>query len=175
MICRIFKKGSGGKKVHISGLERSRDSRLDLPPLMDLSSDENQTRTAAAAAEVSHVTCFSNPTQDPRDKTVDEYSSSSNTRFHNPNSTFSSQISSCTGNFHCPDSVLMQEDQSILRLLLETNGPYMKQNAKAEFSQDIGISSAISNHEVGFKPYDEDQEFPIISTGPIDFGCLWYY
>ncbi|KAI3462922.1 hypothetical protein Pfo_019585 [Paulownia fortunei] len=183
VICRIFKKSSGGKKVRISGL-----CGADLPPLTDLSSDENQARTTAGA-EGSHVTCFSNPMDDPRDKPFDEFTSSSKnsdsplvpfifSKVPNPNSTFSSQIISCTGNPHYPDSVLMQ-DQSILRLLLETNGPCMKQNVKEEFSQDFGInadiSSAISNHEVGFKPYEENQDYSFFSTGTVEFDCLWNY
>ncbi|KAI3452282.1 hypothetical protein Pfo_008947 [Paulownia fortunei] len=178
-LLKIFKKSSGGKAVDISGLMRSRncgaDSQTsDLPPLMDLSSDENHIRTTDAA-EGSHVTCISNPMEDPRDILIDDFSSSSRNcdfswfpficpKVSTPNSILSSQ---CTENLNNPDSALMQ-DQSILRLLLENNVPNLKQNAKAGFSQDM------SYHEVGFKPY-EDQEFPIISTAPVDLDCLWSY
>ncbi|KAK6152999.1 hypothetical protein DH2020_012638 [Rehmannia glutinosa] len=165
VICRIFKKNSGGNKVHISGLVRSRNSGFDLPQLMDFSRDENQTRTASGA-ERSHVTCFSNPMEDdPRDKPGDEFSSK--------NGDFPFIFSQAPN----PESVLLQ-DQSMLRLLFETNSPCMKQNAKQEFSEEIGVnadfSSAISNIGVGFKPYVDDQDFSILSSG-VEFDCLWNY
>ncbi|KAL9166504.1 hypothetical protein ABFS82_05G033800 [Erythranthe guttata] len=88
VICRIFKKSSDGKIVPISGFARNRncgvdsEAASDLPQLMDFSSDENHTRTTCArAAEGSHVTCFSNPMEDPRDITpFDDFSSSSSSR-----------------------------------------------------------------------------------------------
>lgn len=90
VICRAFKKGSGGNKVHISGLLNSVDSCFNLPPLADLSSGEN-TRHANAAEE-SHVTCFSNPKQDHQDKSLEEYTTSSNANFlyprHQPRDAF---------------------------------------------------------------------------------------
>lgn len=159
VLCRVFKKSSGGNKVHISGLVRSDDPRLDLPPLMDLSSDENTTPTNAVQGP--HVTCFSSIKQDPQYESVDRYSSSSNTKFLYPNPTYSSQLNPCTENFHFSDSMLKQEQTEICHMF-KTNSPYIKQNAAYEFPQD------------GLKPY-EDQDFPIMSTGQIDLDCLWNY
>ncbi|KAG8384679.1 hypothetical protein BUALT_Bualt04G0143100 [Buddleja alternifolia] len=181
VICRIFKKSSGGKKVHISGLMRNKEfgdnsQSSDLPPLTDLSSDENHARVT----EGSNVTCFSNPTEDPRDKFVDEFSScsSKNCNFSpfqfnfpkssTPTSIFSSQNIPVTENLNNPESVAMQ-DSSVLRFLLQNNGTNMKQDAKQEFSQNMS-----SAYEMGFKPYD-DQEFPMISSAPVDLDCLWNY
>ncbi|KAL3844672.1 hypothetical protein ACJIZ3_002075 [Penstemon smallii] len=158
VICRIFKKSTGGKKVHISGLVNIRnygpDSKsTDLPPLMDLSSDENRTRNTTG--EGSHVTCFSNLTEDPRDKFVDEFTSKNSDfsqfqlispKLSNPNSFFYSQS---TGNLHYADSVVMQ-------------------NTKTE-------DMSMNHHELGFKPNYEDQEFTIMSNGPVDLDCLWNY
>lgn len=66
VICRIFKKSSGGKKVHISGLKRTGCDEDDLgtsklPPLMDISCDQPQagTRKRVVGEATSHVTCFS--------------------------------------------------------------------------------------------------------------------
>lgn len=68
MICRVFQKTAGGKKVHISGLARSNSfgnndlvSSL-LPPLMDSSpyNNGNSTKSTPVAAESGHVHCFSN-------------------------------------------------------------------------------------------------------------------
>ncbi|PIN04431.1 hypothetical protein CDL12_23030 [Handroanthus impetiginosus] len=155
VICRVFKKISGGKKVHISGLVRGKDCGNDLPPLMDFS-DENRTM-AIASGEGSHVTCFSTPMEDPRDKSADEFSSYSNNKISNPNTMFSS----CTGNLHYSDSVWMQ-DQSLLRHLLEGNGSCTKQNPKPEFFDDIGLN------DEGFNP--------IISSGEqVEYDGLWNY
>ncbi|KAH6806401.1 NAC domain containing protein 100 [Perilla frutescens var. frutescens] len=173
VICRVFKKSSGGNKVHISGLVRSDDSCHNLPPLMVLSCDENTTRPMNTT-ERHHVTCFSNTKQDRQDKSINEYSSSNT----NTDSVFSSQISSFTENFHYPDSISKQE-QTTLRHLFKTNSPYMKQNAAAEFSQDIATNaertSSISKCEVGLKPYDDEHDFSFISNGQIELDCLWNY
>lgn len=170
VICRVFKKSSGGNKVHISGLVRSDASRLDLPPLIDLSSDENTTRHTNAA-DGPHVTCFSSRKQDRHDKSFNEYSSS-NTKFPYSDSRFSSQLS--TDNFLIPDSVLKQEHTSLFHLF-KTHSPYMKQNATAEFSQDIGMNVETPKCEVGLKLDEDDRDFSIISTGQIDLDCLWNY
>ncbi|KAL3640171.1 hypothetical protein CASFOL_011830 [Castilleja foliolosa] len=46
-------------------------------------------------------------------------------------------------------------------------------------TQEIGVrtdvSSAISDHEVGFKPYADDQDFQMVSIGHADFDSLWNY
>ncbi|KAL2499921.1 NAC domain-containing protein [Abeliophyllum distichum] len=164
VICRVFKKSSGGKKVHILGLIRNRNcgeksQSSDLPPLMDLSSDDNQ--TGYTVAEDSHVPCFSNPLEDPKpqDNMIDEFSNSA------------SLISQNNENLPYSDSDLMQ-DHSILRLLLEGNGPNINQNVKPEFLQDTDIDSAMCNY--GMRAY-EDQEFPVMSAGPVDLDCLWNY
>ncbi|PIN10842.1 hypothetical protein CDL12_16569 [Handroanthus impetiginosus] len=174
VICRIFKKSSGGKKVHISGLLGIRNSESnsqssDLPPLLDLSSDENQTRTTV---EGSHVTCFSILTKHPRQNLVDELSSASRNcdfsslpftfpKVSTLNSIYSSQI---VQSLSYTDPVLAH-DQSIQQLLVENN---VKQNVRPEFLEDMPYN------EVRFKSFD-DQEFPIFSTAPVDLDCLWNY
>ncbi|KAA8530388.1 hypothetical protein F0562_005097 [Nyssa sinensis] len=107
--CRVFEKSSGGKKIHISGLVRitSYGDELrpsNLPPLMDCSAYDGQ--TGSAAADTSHVTCFSNPMEDqkPQEDMVNSFkspllaSSSSKpsgvspAKLSVPNSFFSAQI-----------------------------------------------------------------------------------
>ncbi|KAK6129176.1 hypothetical protein DH2020_037080 [Rehmannia glutinosa] len=153
VISRIFKKTSGGKTVHISGLVRGENCSDDsftsgLPQLMDFSSDKNNIDTTIAA-EGSHVTCFSNPIEDTRDTSLDDFICA-------PDSIFPSQNNS--------DTVITQ-DQSILRFLRDNNVTNMKQHVKAEYSKDM--SSALS--------YYDEQEFPIISSDPVDLDCLWNY
>lgn len=197
VICRVFKKSSGGKKIHISGLLRTGgdgDDNLatsNLPPLMDVSCDyEAGTRKRVGGEAAHHVTCFSKPQvedQKPQRVTMTSSASSPTKNPHNssflfpripaPNSLLSAQIMPYMDNFQFqfPDSMSLVQDHSILRLLLEENGARRKGNA--EFSQDTAMSSPLSNHEDWRTSY-EDQEFPITSAGPLDLQdnyCLWNY
>ncbi|KAL1563141.1 NAC domain-containing protein 92-like [Salvia divinorum] len=161
VVCKVFNKTLGGTKVHISEML---SSVQDLPPLEDFSSGENTRHINAA----DHVTCFSNLiVLDNQDTiSVEEYTSSSNTNFLYP---------TCTENFHCPDTVLKQEQTSLPRWW-GTNSSYMTQNAAADFSQDNSEThTAISNYEVGVGPYDDVQDLSIISTGQIELDWLWNY
>lgn len=149
VLCRVFKKASGGKKIHISCFDKSgKDCRTSgsqsshLPTLVDLSANNHGQTTEGS----DQVTCFSNSMEDPL---ADNFSPK--------NSAFSSQVI-------CPDSSLMQ-DQSMLQLLHDTSSPFLKQNVDAPSS---------AGHTTGMKLYD-DQEFPGISTGQVDLDCLWNY
>ncbi|KAJ9173262.1 hypothetical protein P3X46_016418 [Hevea brasiliensis] len=199
VICRVFQKSSGGKKTHISGLARIssygnelRPSSL-LPPLMDSSSHNSVTRDSGGDA--SYVTCFSKPMehQKPKEDMVDSFnntsllpsSSSSNispgsflfSKTSLPSSFYSSQISPSFAKLQYPDIVSMPE-QSIVRMLIENQGPNMTQNSKMELSQDTGlspdISSVVINPELVRRSF-EDQEDPSGSAGPVDLDCLWSY
>ncbi|XP_055827384.1 NAC domain-containing protein 100-like [Solanum dulcamara] len=73
VICRIFKKSARGKKIHISGLMRSNNNINDNsvssnlpPPLMNISSYENQIITKSSH---SHVTSFSNSIENQKPQT----------------------------------------------------------------------------------------------------------
>ncbi|KAF5192624.1 Nac domain-containing protein [Thalictrum thalictroides] len=64
VLCRIFQKSSGGKKIHIPGLPRLSSFGDDLgpsllPPLMDPSPYSSKNK--ASEITTTHVTCFSNP------------------------------------------------------------------------------------------------------------------
>ncbi|KAK3007620.1 hypothetical protein RJ639_014106 [Escallonia herrerae] len=175
VICRVFQKTTGGKKMHISGLVRLSNygdefrPNSNMPPLLDLS-----------AFDTPRVTCFSNSMEDqkPQDMMTGSFSSplldpSSSTKPFDFSSVYN-QIAPNIQNMQYPDSLLMQ-DQNILRYMVENNGASMKQNSKAELSQDTGmstdISSAVSNHEMGQGSY-EDQDYNISSA---DLDCLWNY
>ncbi|XWS30237.1 hypothetical protein CRYUN_Cryun24cG0099500 [Craigia yunnanensis] len=182
VICRVFQKSPGGKKIHISGFTRLSSDRNDLPslvlpPLMDSSPHNSETRTGAG--ETSHVTCFSDPMEEQ--KTPEEMIDSFNTsllasspsfdisptsvlmsKTSLPNSANTNQIIPYIGNLQYSDSFWMQ-DLSILKMLLESPGGRSKQNSKAEFSQD----SVISNPEM--------IQDPPCSAGPVDLDCLWSY
>ncbi|XP_059670359.1 NAC domain-containing protein 100-like [Cornus florida] len=204
VICRVFQKTSGGKKIHISGMVRMSyygdNDELkpsNLPPLMDCSVSDGQTRSTGVDA--SYVTCFSNPLEEKsQEDMVDSFntpqlaSSSSTKPTHHtspvsllspkvsvPNpSFFPTQIIPNLEYFQYSDSFLIQ-DQSILKQLFQNNGLNSKQNSRAEFSQDTGfsidMSSVVSNHEMGHHRSYDDQEDPITSGGPVNLDCLWSY
>uniref|UniRef100_A0A5B6ZMP5 NAC domain-containing protein n=1 Tax=Davidia involucrata TaxID=16924 RepID=A0A5B6ZMP5_DAVIN len=166
VICRVFQKSSGGKKIHISGLVRiaSYGDELklrpsNLPPLMDCSPYEGQ--TGSTAADASHVTCFSD--QKPPEP-EDSFNKASGV---SPASSlfFSPQIMPNIDTSQYPDAFLMQ-DQSILSILLQNNGPNAKRYPKTDFSRDMTTT------EMGRRSYVED---PITSAGPVDLDCLWNY
>lgn len=194
VICRIFEKSCGGKKTHISGLVRlsSYGNELKptiLPPLMDSSQHNNDKRTNIG--DKSHVTCFSNPTEDqkPHETIADCFNislraplSSSNmspssvlfSKPSPPNSFYSSHILPNIANFQYPDSVMMPE-HSMLRILLENQGPGMNLNSKRELSEDTGLStdmsSVVTNHEMVHGSFED----PSSSAGPVDLDYLWNY
>lgn len=161
VICRIFKKNSGGKKIAISNLTRS-DSITDnsrssnLPPLMDLSPYNKITTTARSSGETcnSHVTCFSDSMEDQKPQTYDHHHllSSSPVSVDFPQNVPNDSMT-YMGNFQYGDSGLMQ-DNSIMRLLIDNNyGSESKQSLRGYEDHDINISS----------------------TGPVDIDCLWNY
>ncbi|KAM3761745.1 hypothetical protein ACB098_01G291500 [Castanea mollissima] len=178
VICRVFNKTSGGKKNHISGLMKLSSYANEscpslLPPLMDSSPYNSETRTGAG--ETSHGTCFSNPMEDHKTNTGLLAASSSLSPSYissAPNSDYCTNM----GNLQYSDTALMQDQ--LFRMLFENHAGNMKQNMKAEFSSETGfsadMSSVVSNHDMARRSF-EDQDDPSNSGGPVDIDCLWNY
>lgn len=180
VISRIFQKNASGKRTHISGLVKmsgpeDESQTSNLPPLMDYSGLEGQTRsTAGDTSHVSHVTCFSDLVEEknPHDQMVDSFidpplgSSSSPKpllpKSSVPDSLFSAQFVPNMENFNYLESSLMQ-DQSMMRFLVQN----MKRepNSKPEFS----------NQEMGQRCFVGQEDYSILSGGPVDLDCLWNY
>ncbi|XP_010258032.1 PREDICTED: NAC domain-containing protein 100-like [Nelumbo nucifera] len=197
VICRVFNKSSGEKKIQVPGVVRlsSLDEELApsaLPPLMDSSPYNSMTRSSVA--ETAHVTCFSNQMEvqrNPEEMVNNCYTSlfaspanpsdisptsSLFSKFSLPNSFYSTQASPNLGNFQCPGSVLMQ-DQAILRALLENHEPNIKQSCKTEremvsISQETGLTTELNTEISSVVSNHED---PSTSAGPVDLDCLWNY
>ncbi|XP_050226463.1 NAC domain-containing protein 100 [Mercurialis annua] len=193
VICRVFQKSSGGKKTHISGLARSTSS---LPPLMDSSSPNSNETRIYEGRNMSHVTCFSESMEDI--KPQESITNTNNfTNFNNsiffapssnispvsalfskssvPNSLFASQIQPTFANIQYQDSVLIPEQQSILRMLFENQSRNTKQNSKTETGFDSdNMTAVVINPEIVHRSFN-DQEAPSSSAGPIDLDCLWSY
>jgi len=199
VICRVFQKTSGGKKIHLSGIVRfgSIGSELgpNLPPLMDSSPYIGKTKPVDESA---YVPCFSNPmyAQRNHEGMVDSfnnslYGGSSNptdilSRIPLPSSFYSAQTPPLLGNLQFPGSVTMQ-DHSVLRALLGNQGSNLRQSFKTEremlsVSQETAlttdmnteISSVMSNLEMGRQSFHH-QEAPSTSVGPVDLDNLWSY
>ncbi|KAK1283284.1 hypothetical protein QJS10_CPB21g00590 [Acorus calamus] len=139
VICRVFQKSSGGKKIHFAGMNELGPSLL--PPLMD-----------PLKAPASRVTCFSNAME--------------NQRGHEEmvSNCFGSPVFEVGSNM---GGLQYTRDQaSSLRALLESHGFDMKQGFKTEkeiglsISQETGLSSDMnqeisSNHqELGLQMED---------------------
>nr|GLL26595.1 NAC domain-containing protein 92-like isoform X1 [Ipomoea trifida] len=97
VICRVFKKSSGGKKVTISGLMRGEngvENSKMMPPLMDIS-------------QASHVPCFSNSVEDQKPRNGESSGTLSNHQI--------------MPELDVDSGVMMMQDHSILKLLVGNN------------------------------------------------------
>lgn len=186
VICRVFHKNSGGKKVHFSGLMRMDSSGVtvsgSLPPLLDSPAAFGNRVINPSVPESNHVPCFSNPIEIQTTQ-----KSMINNFLNNPIFPFDSNSSLLLEGQ--PDPIMHQfpcgspfpvYDQAILRGLTGMNGHGLKMETEmVTGSQDTGISSEknteiSSNHEKG-KRGIEDEEAPSTSVGPIDVDCFWNY
>ncbi|CAI0454076.1 unnamed protein product [Linum tenue] len=181
VICRVFHKSDGGKKVHISGLVRMTSNGeetkpSELPPLMDSSCSSSHEETRNSTYN-SHVPCFSNPTQDHRTQQDLAYGSDA-TQFPKSSVPVISSISPMgTSNFHYQDSLLMP-DQSLLRMLVENNGWQTSESLKPEqVSAETGHSTDMSsNHaQLLHTSFEVSEDPSSTSAGILDLDCLWSY
>ncbi|KAF7136217.1 hypothetical protein RHSIM_Rhsim08G0152900 [Rhododendron simsii] len=185
VICRVFHKSSGGKKIPISGLMRlnsvGNELGAILPPLMDSS-------PYGLKSESVHVSCFSNPMNIHKNSNQDMFDQVSNPLFVSTSNSsdilqrnslpypfYSSQGAlNCQANIQHPDSFSIQD--------LGNNGLNMKQSLKTEemvsVSQETGLSkgnsSVVSNLVMRRRPFEE-QGAPSTSLGPIDLENIWNY
>nr|QFG73549.1 transcription factor NAC [Actinidia deliciosa] len=202
VICRVFQKTSGGKKIHISGLVRLNSVGNELGPILPPLTDSSPFRPNPLTSESVHVSCFSNSIDIPKtQQDMIEYmnnplfgggASSIPTdtypRISIPNPFYPAQGAQIQGSLPYPGPFLMQ-DQAILRGLLENYGPNTKQSPKTEkervsASQETGlskdmnteISSVVSNLEMRRRRFeDQIQGAPSTSAGPMDLGYIWNY
>ncbi|GAB2289676.1 hypothetical protein Dimus_023984 [Dionaea muscipula] len=200
VICRIFQKNAAGKKIEYPGLMRS-DSLLgpelfnpnSLPPLMESSPYNDQTKPGIPGSSSVHVPCFSippmmsNPVQGSNNNqpifdgfnfitTTTNNNNNDNNRFssfqRNNNRVVNPNPFMFTPQFQ--DNLMSEQ---VVRAILENNyGSVMKQSMKAE-SQDTCLTSDMnadisSNYEMGKGPFD-DQEGPSTSAGPEDIDSFW--
>ncbi|CAJ1830493.1 unnamed protein product [Sphenostylis stenocarpa] len=200
VLCRVFEKKSPCRKkmpvpecgrFNAFEKESSPPSSL-LPPLMDSSPYNSETRTTAG--ELSQVTsCGPNQTvdQNTHDDIVDSLEtpvldfSSSATPVDAPPSgkatlsvaSQSTHIAHQIGNSQHPDNCYVLQEQSI-RMLMENHGSSARQIQKAEFPEgrdfDADISSVIYSSDMMQRMFG-NQEHSSASAGHVGTDCLWNY
>lgn len=198
VICRVFHKSSGEKKVNVSGLMPANSGGDELvpapmPPLMDTSPPFAGGR-AVIKSDSLHLPCFSNPINNPTPHNnflnnpsyPFDPNSGGNYGFpatqscppamqDNPESQFPFQFQFASG-YTFPG-----QDQTILKGLIEDHG-FEMDGEMVTGSQETGLSSemntenssVMSNLEIG-KVGFKDQEAPSTSVAPIDMDCIWNY
>ncbi|CAH1422462.1 unnamed protein product [Lactuca virosa] len=181
VICRVFHKTSGGKKIPISGLMRMDSGGVtrSLPPLMDSPVAFGGRNINPCISDSLHVPCFSNQVdiQTTQKTMINSFINTSIFPFD------SSSIPLLEGQ---SDPLMHQfpsvtsfpvHDQAILRGLIETYSHGLKiERDIFTGSQETGVSFGknISNLEKGNIGI-EDQETPSTSVGPIDLDGFWNY
>ncbi|KAG2310042.1 hypothetical protein Bca4012_024564 [Brassica carinata] len=159
VICRVFHKTAGGKKIPISTLiQIGSYGGSSLPPLTDSSPYNDKTKT-----EQTYVPCFSNQTE-TRGTLLNCFSNNPalcSIPLYQPQS------------LHVSDPVLTQE-QPVSQAMFENN---RRQSFKTlSISQETGVSNTdtSSGYELGRKEFNH-QEVPSSSTGPVDLEPFWSY
>ncbi|KVH98868.1 NAC domain-containing protein 100-like [Cynara cardunculus var. scolymus] len=202
VICRVFHKNSGEKKVNGSGMMLANSGGNELvpapmPPLMDSSAPFAGGRATVIKSDSVNVPCFSNPItiQTPHNNFLnnpsypfDPSSDGNNYCFpatqsslpamqDNPESQFQFQFQFGSG-YTFPG-----QDQTILKGLIEDHHGFEMDGEMVTGSQETGLSSemntenssVMSNLEIG-KVGFQDQEAPSTSVAPIDdMDCIWNY
>ncbi|KAK3440233.1 hypothetical protein EUGRSUZ_B00529 [Eucalyptus grandis] len=201
VICRVFQKSSGGKKIHISSLVAAgsleNEMSSGLPPLTDSSPHDSKTESNPGSA---YVPCFSSPTEFERNK------ENTNNYFNNPMFPISSNPTNTTpkisllspvyphqaipvpANWQHPGGSVFMPEHSVLRALLEGTGLNARQSARAEreaisISQETAltndlnteISSVMQDFEMGRRQFEDQQQVPSTLAGPMDVDLLWNY
>ncbi|KAJ0890178.1 putative transcription factor NAM family [Helianthus annuus] len=177
VICRVFHKTSGGKKLHISELTRTDSGGVatSLPPLESPKIIPNLSNSI-------HVPCFSNSVEFQTtqknmlnnflNKPIFPLESNSNLLLGVQSDPLMQQFPS--------GSMFPVCDQAILRGLIGSYSHGLKMESEmVSASHDTGVSSEknieiSSNLEKGIRGI-VNQEAPSTSIGPIDLDCLWNY
>ena len=181
---------------------------LGLPPLMDAST-YNCTTKSKPVPQLANVPCFSNPmnvVQRNQEETMLDSINNNNSLYgvvSNPsssttttnvipriplsNSFYSAQNATVSSpNVQLfPNSVMVyNNDQSILRALLENNGSSLRQSFKTEretvMNSEVNteISAVMANLEMGRRPFCDQAAHAAATTasaGSVDIESFWNY
>nr|QCQ83139.1 protein CUP-SHAPEd COTYLEDOn 1-like protein [Ambrosia artemisiifolia] len=176
VICRVFHKTLGGKKLHISELMRtdSRGVATSLPPLESPKAFGGKINNPNVSNLI-NVPCFSNSIecQTNQKHLINNFLNKPIFPIEsNYNLLLDGQSNPLMQQFHS-SSMFPVCDQAILRGLVGGYGYGLKMETDiVSASHDTGLSSE-KNLEISSN--FENQEAPSTSGGPIDLECLWNY
>ncbi|CAN6859306.1 unnamed protein product [Brassica oleracea] len=167
VICRVFQKNAGGKKIPISSLIRIGSLGTGFNPshsphLTDNSSYNDKTKT-----EPVYVPCFSNQTDQARGNTLNGFS----------NSVLNSIQADIFQRIPLYQSPMLAQERSVLQAMIDNN---TRQSLKAmSISQETAVSTDMntdtsSDFEYGKRRLNA-QEDPSSSTGLVDLEPFWNY
>ncbi|KAL5544509.1 hypothetical protein UlMin_008293 [Ulmus minor] len=183
VICRVFQKSSGGKKIPITGMGRigpfgNEMGNLILPPLMDSSPYGDRTKQVN---EPANVPCFSNAMDVQRNNQQGMVDSINNNtlfgvasnpsannipRFPIANQVYPTHSIPVLSNMQFTNAALIQE-QSFLRALMENNGSNLRQSFKTE-REMVGLSQENVLTNNGISSVNG-------SAPPVAFDNIWNY
>lgn len=170
VICRVFHKTAGGKKIPISTLIRigSYGTGSSLPPLTDSSPYNDKTKT-----EPVYVPCFSNQAE-TRGTILNCFSNPSLSSIQPDFLQMIPLYQPQSLNISESSNPVLTQEQSVLQAMMENN---RRQNFKTlSISQETGVSNTDNSSvfEFGRKRFDH-QEVPSPSSGPVDLEPFWNY
>ncbi|KAL3335536.1 hypothetical protein AABB24_031651 [Solanum stoloniferum] len=176
VICRVFQKSSGGKKIHISGLLKLNSNENEMgnsfqPPLTD----------SGTASKSSNVHCFSNflTAQNNCFPLLSNPMDSFPTTSLVPNTFSCNQIAPFTTNN--PGSFGVQDPSILLRTSLDNYGLNFKKEDIFNVPQETGVISTDMNTEIPSivsnlemkRRFLEDQVLSASMVGLQGLDCLW--
>ncbi|GMH30213.1 hypothetical protein Nepgr_032056 [Nepenthes gracilis] len=172
VICRVFKKRTSGEKTtEISEPARVCSYADELqPPLLPPLTESSERKSAVA-----NTSCFSFPMENNNYSIFDgNYNPSPPPLLAASSSSSGFPPSSVEQNLlHSDSSILMRQDQSILRLLLEGNGSDITSSSYGDVNVDL--SSAVSCREMMPRAL-RNQEIPsTVVADPVDLDSLLNY
>ena len=155
VISRVFQKGADGKKMHLYGLAMlgsgiNQVEPAGLPPLMD-----------SFGGSLSNVTCFSDQTTVEDKSHISELKDECNVIMLGSSSTHSIPN---IGSMLYSDPVFMQDNSSILMMLLDSEETQFKKNIQGFGTAENELTTS-SWHDHGLAG----------STGSVEVDCYWNF
>ncbi|CAN1137916.1 NAC domain-containing protein 100 [Linum perenne] len=170
VICRVFQKTCGGKKIHISGITRFGElghHSTMLPPLMESPSgycNEQKTKPAVAESSSAYVPCFSN--------LITNTSSSSHILSNPaipPSSSSSVPLFSSShynSQFPSPNFGQYNDNSLLLRAIMDRQGGGGAAGA---------AGGSLNLMKQNFSVSEMNTEINPSVTGSVDLDCIWDY
>ncbi|VVB13627.1 unnamed protein product [Arabis nemorensis] len=166
VICRVFHKTAGGKKIPISALIRigSYATGSNLPPLTDTSPYNDKTKT-----EPIYVHCFSNQTENRG--TILNCFNNNNPSLSSIQPDFLQRLPLYQRqSLNVSENPILTQEQSVLQAMI------MENNRRQSFKNTGSSKEMITtDFEFGRKQLDHQEVPSSSSAGPVDLEPFWNY